>query len=300
MDKNLIQRLITGSIFVVVLIGAIWWNAWSMFALFLTIAALGLWEFYGLAEKAGVEPQKKFGTSLGVFAVIAGFGMTVFPQRVYGYLLLVLLFLPFFIELYRKKEKPFANLGWTYLGLIYVALPLALLVYTFAPPLLLSQQLLAMSEGIKNLPPVPYHPAPLITFFVLIWISDSMAYVCGRLFGKHKLFERVSPKKTWEGYIGGLIFTAVAGFYIANLILYDKHNWHQEWVWTCTALVISITGTLGDLSESLFKRSIGVKDSGTLLPGHGGILDRFDALFLATPFALAVYWFVSDIFPIHY
>ena len=202
------------------------------------------------------------------------------------------MFLPFFIELYRKKNNPFGNIGWTLLGILYVALPLSMLVITFTPYMLLRNYFQTGDFVPASFTPA-YQHGEIITFFVLIWISDTMAYVCGRLFGKHKLFERVSPKKTWEGYIGGLIFTGVAGFYIANLILYNNYNWHQEWIWTCTAVVISVTGTLGDLSESLFKRSIDVKDSGNILPGHGGILDRFDALFLATPFALTTYWIVS-------
>jgi phosphatidate cytidylyltransferase len=142
---------------------------------------------------------------------------------------------------------------------------------------------------------VKYDYRPLLTIFILIWVSDTMAYVCGRLFGKHKLWERISPKKTWEGFIGGFIFTVATGGMIANWILYNKYNYHEEIKWICVAAVISVTGMLGDLVESLFKRSINVKDSGNILPGHGGILDRFDALLLATPFALTTYYLCDAI-----
>jgi phosphatidate cytidylyltransferase len=130
-----------------------------------------------------------------------------------------------------------------------------------------------------------------------------MAYVCGRLFGKHKLWERISPKKTWEGFIGGFIFTVVAGMMIGKYWLHpsvpgDDSNEVAKMLmlkWGIIAAVISVTGMLGDLVESLFKRSINVKDSGNILPGHGGILDRFDALLLATPFALTTYYICDAI-----
>jgi phosphatidate cytidylyltransferase len=282
MDKNLIQRLITGTIFVVVLVSAIWFSVWTMAGLFLLIVILGLWEFYGMAEKANAQPQKIFGTVAGALLVVIAFVAKAYLIPALFIVLFPTLFLPFFIELFRKKETPFSNIGWTVLGWLYIVLPFSLLILFFVPSQILTDD---VGNG-----PTKYDHKPLLTIFVLIWISDSMAYVCGRLFGKHKLWERISPKKTWEGFIGGLIFTIVAGGMIANWILYIKCDFSQEIKWICVAAVISVSGMLGDLVESLFKRSIDVKDSGTILPGHGGILDRFDALLLATPFALTTYW----------
>jgi phosphatidate cytidylyltransferase len=290
MDKNLIQRIITGTVFIIVLVGCIMWNVWSMAGLFLLITILGLHEFYKLAEKANVQPQKGYGLFFGAFLVLLAFIQCVYPLPILKFTLLPLFFLPFFIELYRKKENPFSNIGWTFLGIIYVAVPFAMLVLAFTPGVLYHRIDHTSWSTFRT-----YDYRPLLTIFVLIWISDTMAYVCGRLFGKHKLWERISPKKTWEGFIGGFIFTVVAGGMIGNWILYNKHDYNQELKWICIAAVISVSGMLGDLVESLFKRSINVKDSGTILPGHGGILDRFDALLLATPFALFTYWLLDYI-----
>ncbi len=284
--SNLTQRLITGTIFVIVLVSCIWFSAWTMALLFLVITVLGLLEFYKLAEKADAQPLRLYGTLVGVLFICSAFlnkaGMHVFtiPTK----LLLVPLFLIFFIELFRKKKNPFANIGWTILGLMYIALPMSLLVNTFTPQWLFTD----VSAG--NVKATIYSPAPVLAFFVLIWVSDSMAYVFGRLFGKHKLWERISPKKTWEGFIGGLLCCVATGWAYGHFVFPQGHWPKSEFIWMTIAFVISVTGMLGDLVESLFKRSIDVKDSGTILPGHGGILDRFDALFLAVPFALVVYW----------
>lgn len=287
--SNLTQRLITGTIFVIVLVGCIWWSAWSMSFLFLVITVLGLWEFYQLSHKANAQPLSIYGTILGGLIVISAFLAVGIPR--YGLLLFLFLlpfgFLIFFIELFRKKQNPFGNIAWTMAGLIYVALPMALLIATFTPYQFLSYLLPKDLRG-------SYEPAPVLTFFILIWVSDSMAYVCGRLFGKHKLWERISPKKTWEGFIGGLLFCGATGHFLGLLWLSD-HDHHVAILWTIIAVVISVTGMLGDLVESLFKRSIDVKDSGTILPGHGGILDRFDALFLSVPFAITTYWLLGGI-----
>lgn len=281
--SNLTQRLITGSIFVVVLVGCLWFSAWTMLLLLFAITVLGLHEFYGLAVKAGAQPQKWYGIVLGGVIVLSTFAIKGgFPHYMLSWLIPAL-FLIFFIELFRKKTNPFANIGWTFLGLIYIAWPISMLCHAFTP----WGFLIPFFDDEIRVP--PYQPLPAIMFFVLIWVSDSMAYVCGRLFGKHKLWERISPKKTWEGFIGGLIFTMITAGMVANWFMANPHTYHTEKVWLIMAFLISVTGMLGDLTESLFKRSIDVKDSGTILPGHGGILDRFDALFLAVPFAITVY-----------
>jgi len=121
----------------------------------------------------------------------------------------------------------------------------------------------------------------MLGFFIILWTSASLAYVCGRLFGKRKLYERISPKKTWEGFIGGVVFTIAASWLVGEYI-----GGLQHLHWMVIGGIVAITGTLGDLVESMFKRSIGVKDSGTLLPGHGGILDRFDAVLISSPFVV--------------
>lgn len=287
--SNLAQRLITGSIFVVVLVGCIWFSPWTLGLLCLAVTILGLLEFYKLSLKAKAEPQSYWGIFIGVVMIVGAFFLKAGGYPILNYAMLPLVFLTFFIELFRKKQNPVSNISWTLGGLIYIALPMMLLVTTFVPANFLAKpQSPWISEETVELI-LGYKPQPILVIFILIWVSDSMAYVCGRLFGKHKLWERISPKKTWEGFIGGLIFSGVTGHFLGLLWLSD-HDQQTAIMWTIIAVVISITGMLGDLVESLFKRSIDVKDSGTILPGHGGILDRFDALFLAVPFALTVYW----------
>jgi phosphatidate cytidylyltransferase len=274
MDKNLIQRLITGTVFVVVLVGGIMWNEWSFFGLFLLITILGLWEFYRLSAHVPAAPWRIYGTAVGAMIFAAFFFKQYLGLNSVMLGLIPFLFLPFFFELYTKSDKPFTNLAYTFMGWIYVALPFALWALVVSP------HLLAMERPFIPVKYFPeYHGKILLGFFIILWTSDSLAYVCGRLFGKHKLFERISPKKTWEGFIGGMIFTIAAAwivwYFLQTLPVMD---------WMVMAGIVAATGTLGDLTESMFKRSIGIKDSGNILPGHGGILDRFDAVLLASPF----------------
>jgi phosphatidate cytidylyltransferase len=289
MDKNLIQRLITGTIFVVVLVGAIMWSMWSMALLFATITVLGILEFYKLAEKAGARPQKFMGVLLGLsifaFSFLVSAEIRVFflhRERfiglAFGALAFLIPFVLFFIELFRKTDTAFTNIGYTLLGCLYVAVPFSL--WNFAT--------ISSSHNEQLVYETHYHWHLLLGFFILMWTSDSMAYVCGRLFGKHKLFERISPKKTWEGFIGGTVFAIGAGYLLS--FFYRELSPVQ---WMFTAGVVAVTGMLGDLVESMFKRNIGVKDSGNILPGHGGILDRFDAALLASPFVVACLFLFS-------
>jgi phosphatidate cytidylyltransferase len=274
MDKNLVQRLITGTVFVAVLVGGTMWNEWSFFGLFLLITILGLWEFYRLSAHVPAAPWRIYGTAVGAMIFAAFFFKQYLGLNSVLLGLIPFLFLPFFFELYTKSDKPFTNLAYTFMGWIYVALPFALWALVVSP------HLLAMESSFIPVKYFPeYHGKILLGFFIILWTSDSLAYVCGRLFGKHKLFERISPKKTWEGFIGGMIFTIAAAwivwYFLRTLPVSD---------WMVMAGIVAATGTLGDLAESMFKRSIGIKDSGNILPGHGGILDRFDAVLLASPF----------------
>jgi phosphatidate cytidylyltransferase len=180
-------------------------------------------------------------------------------------------FIPIIIELYRKKEKPLINAAVTIFGLIYVALPVSLLNSMNNP-----------AGGT-----VFHHfPAYLTAYFLFTWIYDTGAYLVGKNFGKHKFFERISPKKTWEGTIGGtiVVIAATVGFYFITEGILFIH------LLALTGLVI-LFGTFGDLAESLFKRSLNLKDSGNILPGHGGILDRFDTIFVSAPFVFLYFVF---------
>ena len=255
------KRVFTAVLFVIVLIVGIYVHPIGLIATFLGIALLANYEFYGLVKKANASPQ----LVTGLIAVVLLFGAVASHiycgKTVLFQLLILLTFLSFIIELYRKKENPFANIAYTLLGVIYVALPFALLIY------------LALQNGVEQ-----FRPDIVMGLFIMIWINDTGAYLVGVNFGKNRLFERISPKKSWEGSIGGGIATLLAAWACSyfsqelNLVL-----------WLSVGLIIAVVGGLGDLVESLFKRSINVKDSGSILPGHGGLLDRFDAILIVAP-----------------
>jgi phosphatidate cytidylyltransferase len=266
----MLKRAITGFFFVVVLIFSIWWSKYTCFALFLLISIIGLDEFYTLSKKTGSKVNRAGG-------LIGGFMAFVIPSLTnigvvdpkYNFLIIIPLLYIFVSELYRKKDKPFENIAFTILGLVYVVLPFVLVV-----------ALANIRTGFFN----QYEPHVLLGFFYLIWASDTGAYLAGTKLGKHKLFKRISPGKTWEGTVGGAILAVIIAFVLSQF--YTALSPVQ---WMISAVIIVIFGTWGDLTESLFKRSIHVKDSGKILPGHGGILDRFDGVFLAAP---AVYLFL--------
>ncbi len=270
--NNFVKRTLTGIVFVAVLLGCTFWNQISFSILFFIITILGVWEFYTLSEKGGNQPQKIFGTIAGaiLFGSTALVCMGFFDPRI----LLInipIIFIIFIFELYSKAANPFGNIAFTLLGLIYVALPFSLLNYITTYSVSYSYQL-------------------LFGIFFIVWSSDSGAYLAGSAFGKHKLFLRVSPGKTWEGSIGG----AIASYFVAYLI----SSWFTSISmidWMVLATIIVIIGTLGDLVKSLLKRSVNVKDSGNILPGHGGILDRFDSLIMATPFVF-IYLYLIKLF----
>lgn len=263
--SNILKRSITGSIFVLVLISAIELSQISCLILFGLLTTLGIWEFYRLVLKTGAQPQKVLGSLAGTLSFIL-FGLIFYNYLDLKYLSLIipLVFLIFCTELYRKKENPYTNIAFTILGILYIAFPFACLIYFSS---------YSSSDYLGN-----YNPSVLLGYFFLLWANDTGAYLFGRKFGKTKLFERISPKKTWEGTIGGGIFSLTVAWIIAN---YFELLSLQQWM--ILSIIVVIFGSLGDLTESLFKRSINVKDSGNILPGHGGILDRFDGVFISAP-----------------
>ena len=255
-----------------VVLGAVLASKWSFGALALVIALGGTWEFYRFAEKAGYAPQRIMGITATV--AIVSFSvmlmMSIYdelPSALSVMLIfipaLIVLILPtiFICELYKKSDTPVANIGSTLMGVIYVALPMALLPFI---PMLLS--------------PTAWQPWSVIFYIFIIWANDVFAYLFGITLGKHRLFERISPKKSWEGFFGGVLGAMAMGYTAATIL--DGNTI----VWVGMALVAAISGVFGDLVESMFKRSVDIKDSGNIIPGHGGWLDRFDALILSLPF----------------
>ncbi|MEY4646447.1 MAG: Phosphatidate cytidylyltransferase [Bacteroidota bacterium] len=264
--SNLQQRVIAAIIAIPFLLFCILYNDYTFLVLFLVIGVLAQLEFYKLVGSISDNlPLTFYGTFCGVVMHV----LTFFIEKgdlayQYYYVLSPLLTFIFFIKLYKSKdEKPFKNIAYTFLGIIYVALPFTLLT---------------VLAYIKN---DTYDPNIVLGCLFLLWASDSGAYFAGTKFGKTKLFERVSPKKSWEGSIGGMI----AAMVVATIISKYYTN-YSAFHWYVIGVIIVVAGTYGDLVESLFKRSINIKDSADTIPGHGGFLDRFDGLLLSIPFII--------------
>lgn len=263
--SNLVTRIITGVFFLLFVGGSILYSHEAFSALFLIVTILGIWEFYSLVETTGYKPNKIAGTIAGAYLFASN---ALLAQQYTGFQILLPNFLFWFVifllELYRPKDKPFSNLAFTFFGLLYIAVPFSLLNYLPNPAFLTG---------------VSYDYQYLLGFFVMVWVNESGAYLVGVSIGRHRLFESVSPKKSWEGAIGGGLLTLATAwgisFLFSGLDLID---------WLAIGAIVVVFGTYGDLFESLFKRSINAKDSGKILPGHGGILDRFDGVVMAAPF----------------
>lgn len=263
--SNLTQRIITAFIGAAVIVSSIVYSEWTYFLIFFLITFLTLREFYALAGLDGMVVQKTFGTICGMTIYTLSFLIENHNISYrYYFLIFPLLSCVYMIKLYKKFErKPFTNIAYTLLGIFYVAVPYALLHH-------------AVFENGE------YNFEVIFGCLFILWASDTGAYIAGTLFGKRKLFERISPKKSWEGAVGG----AILAFMFCMVINYFFHSL-QLWQWLSVTAIIIVGGTYGDLIESLLKRSIEIKDSGTSLPGHGGFLDRFDGLLISAPFIVA-------------
>lgn len=284
--KNLIVRTITGVLFVAAIVTC-FLRPEAMILLFALVTGLTIWEFTGIVNDIeGVTTNRLITTVAGVyfFFSIAGYCSGIVPSAVFIPYLLTIVYL-FIAELYTKASNPINNWAYTMLAQMYIALPFSTInVLAFR----------ATGDG------VVYNYLLPLSVFIFLWTNDTGAYLSGSLFGKHKLFPRVSPGKSWEGSIGGgllvLAMAAAVGFYETSAL----HSGAAEVAlsipqWMGLGLVVVFFGTWGDLVESLFKRTIGIKDSGNILPGHGGMLDRFDSSLMAFP-AAVVYLYTLTIF----
>ena len=270
--KEFRTRTVWGILYVIVLLGAIVIGSYTFAALFLILSVLVLREYYSLCRKAGFSPQVYPGLFAGavLFALSFFIAQHSITYKEFYYLIPIVFAFPVY-ELFRKKKNPLANIALTGFGIVFVSVPFAMLNFLAFPDF----------EGTNF-----YNYRLLISLFLFVWASDSGAYLFGVRFGRHKLFERISPKKSWEGLFGGVL-TAIATAWILSYVFPQ----YGIALLVVMAIVVVISGTLGDLVESMLKRSIGVKDSGRFMPGHGGLLDRFDSILLASPVIYFVFQF---------
>ena len=275
--NNFFRRTITGAGIVIFVMGGFWLHPVSFFLTGLILLIGTQSEYYSIIRNTGVHPQTVPGLITGVAAyVIATLVAAGFITGVYFLVLIPMVFVIMVYELYREQERPFDSLAHKLFPLLYAALPFSL--FPFAARLQTGLFSL-IDSGI-----IFFSPGMVIGFFILIWANDTGAYLTGISFGRHKLMERISPKKTWEGFAGGALVSMIVAWLLSGWIgvASSKH-------WIAISLIISIAGTYGDLIESMLKRSSGIKDSGSVLPGHGGFLDRFDSTLVSFPL---VYLFV--------
>lgn len=281
--KNFIVRTIT-SVFFVAAIVTSFLNPRAMTLLFSIVTGMTIWEYCSLVnDRPFISVNRFISTISGVylFLAMAGYNSGLTPATVFIPYLVSIVYL-MVAELYMKAKDPINNWAYTMLSQLYIALPLSLL------------NVLAFRSNGYN---IQYSYLAPLAIFVFLWINDAGAYCVGSLIGHHKLFPRISPGKSWEGSIGGGLLVIVAAVAIWHLTTTYGYNdlGLSAYEWAGLGLVVVVFGTWGDLIESLFKRTLGIKDSGNILPGHGGMLDRFDSTLMAVP-AAVVYLYTLTLF----
>ena len=285
--KNFLVRTASGAVLLLVVLGAAFAGPIGYGALLLLITGVGVWEFYSLARAKGVEPQRIMGLvgSLAITLTGVGFCFNFYYDNIgdavitLGFIVAMLVGMFIFVaEVFRNRPTPMHNIATTIMGMIYVALPMAIMA--------LIPHMLQLAESKSP----EWQPLYFLFYLFLVWGNDVFAYLFGITLGKHKLCERLSPKKSWEGFVGGILGSMAVGA-IAAAVFVESYTF-----WIGLAIVVALSSVVGDLIESMFKRDAGVKDSGNILPGHGGMLDRFDALIVSAPFAFLYIAIVSIFF----
>ena len=268
---NLISRTITGIFIVIFILGGFWLHPWSFLITGLVLLCGTQYEYYRMIRNGGIKPQMIPGMMMGVVIyTVSSLVAAGLVKNDWFLLLIPFAALIMIIELYRKQERPFDSLAHTFFSVLYSAVPFS--IFPFSAFSHSGLDSLLNHEGIL------FSPGIVVGFFILLWANDTGAYLVGVSMGKHRLMERISPKKSWEGFLGGLIITIVAAWFLSGWFGVVSGRG-----WIIISLIISLAGTYGDLIESMLKRSLGVKDSGSIMPGHGGFLDRFDSVILSFP-----------------
>jgi len=262
--NEFLKRSLTGIVFVAVILASTVIHSLLFLLIFLAFLVLTQYEFYKLIEKAGYTPQTLVGSVLGgLLFILCNLTVQKIIPHLYCLLVFPVFIVIFLFEVLRKKTGTLQNSMLTLGGFVYTVIPFSLMNFIVYPDFPYNDQ---------------FNPRILIGIFIIVWMYDSMAYIGGILFGKHKICKHISPKKSWEGLISGTIFAMMAG--IMNAVIFQSLTMFS---WIISAIIIVAFGTIGDLFESKIKRDLNVKDSGTILPGHGGFLDRFDSLLFAIP-----------------
>lgn len=275
--KTLLTRSLSGIVFVILLLGSVLWNYYSFSLFFFLVAMLGLNEFFNLSEKLNAKPFKLIGFISGIF-IYASFlqmdtffsGLSSFSSSLkYGLVLIPFVILSF--ALFSRNEKPIQDALFTLMALMYAVLPFALL-----------NQMVFVFDLDKNVN--VYFPKLVLGVIFLIWSNDTFAYLGGSLLGRHKMIERISPGKTWEGTVFGVLVTFGISFLIQTIFIQTNGL-----LWPMLGIAVPILATIGDLVESMLKRQAKIKDSGNIMPGHGGILDRFDSIIFVAPIVYVLF-----------
>ena len=267
--KELLIRTLSGAVLVALIVAGIIVSPWAWFALELLVVAMGVFEMSRLLHVEDLLETGEFVTILS-FAIAAMVALGVLPDR-WLFAELLLLMVPFLVALFSTKHDFRSVAAFLFGTIAFLAVPAALMVFMY------QSRLFGPLAG----------PRLLLLVFAMLWVNDTFAYLTGRLLGRHKLFGRISPGKTVEGSIGGLLFTLGGLALLSHLT-----GWLSMPVIMGLGIVAVVFGTLGDLSESMLKRQAGVKDSGRCIPGHGGVLDRFDSVLFAVPFVFVYLLFV--------
>lgn len=271
--RNLIVRTISGVVLLGIVLGAAFGGPYAYGSFLLLIVVVGMWEFYNIAAATGAVPHRTLGLAAGIVLFATSFflfhGFVSMPQSesavdmLIGGILYFAALIPlcFIVELFQESETPLRNVATTLMGIFYVAFPMSLMLFI---PVLITGE---------------WKPEAFLFYLFIVWGNDVFAYLTGIAIGKHKMSPRISPKKSWEGFAGGIV-GAIAMGAVGSIVVGGSLG-----MWLGLAAVVAITSVFGDLVESMFKREAGIKDSGKIMPGHGGILDRFDALLISSPFA---------------
>jgi phosphatidate cytidylyltransferase len=269
--RTLGTRSISALFFVVLLLGCVTWNYLSFTLFFLVVSLGALNEFYNLSAHMEIRPYRIAGIMCAVLLYLLFVRFEIFAPLTFSHYLFVIWMLPVLILgllVFTRDREPISAGIYTIVGLIYCVLPFALL----------HRIVFRQEDG-----EVIYDPSVILGMIFLIWANDTFAYLCGNMFGKNKMIERISPGKTWEGTIGGVVISFGVSFLIRNYMQPGSGA-----LWPILGIVVPILATIGDLVESMLKRKAGVKDSGSVMPGHGGLLDRFDSLVFVSPFVVVI------------